>query len=187
VPGSRPGARVATYLLDRFAARPSTRHTTPTLEQVSRWLSSRATLTLTLRVRSSTWCEGLVSIHGGQTTLLRDNQREMDLDDAYRRLVTLRASLYEIQSRDQEQEVRGQALEVLDAVIAAAKQHVDAGDPVLARIYDVLSPETIAGGEPPRAIDLLVVVDQLLAILERKQETPDMTIEMDLPFGRWEG
>ncbi len=98
----------------------------------------------------------------------------MDLDDALGRLYTLSAHLGEISKRDPEQEVRGMALPVMDAVIVAAREHVPPGDPVLATITDVISPESVAAGEPVRAIDALLVVNQLASILERQSPPMDL-------------
>lgn len=66
------------------------------------------------------------------------------------------------------------ALPVLDAVIAAAREHVPSGDPILSVIQDVISAESVGAGEPIRAIDALLVVDQLTAILERQRPPMDM-------------
>lgn len=98
----------------------------------------------------------------------------LDLDDALGRLYSLRATLQEMTKRDAEQEVRGMALPVLDAVIGAAREHVPAGDPILDVIVDVISAESVASGEPIRAIDAIVVVGQLIAILERQRLPMEM-------------
>lgn len=61
------------------------------------------------------------------------------------------------------------ALPVMDAVITAARQHFPDGDPILAKVADVISPENIVGGVPIRAIDALLVVDQLSTALELRR------------------
>jgi hypothetical protein len=91
----------------------------------------------------------------------------MNLSEAQESVLRLRQTLAEIVKGDQEQEVRGVALPVIDAVIEAARAHVKQDDPVLNAITGLISPETIAEGEPIRAIDALVLVDQLLVALNR--------------------
>jgi hypothetical protein len=60
-----------------------------------------------------------------------------------------------ITQRDPEQEVRGIAVHVLDAVLQAVRSTL--GDhPVVAQMYDVLSVESIEEGEPIRAVDAYV-------------------------------
>ncbi len=69
--------------------------------------------------------------------------------------------LTEIVDRDPEQEVRGIALPVLDAVIANAKAVIGPADPVVQAAVDVVSPETISAGEPVRAVDALLFAQML--------------------------
>src|ERR687891_61244 len=89
----------------------------------------------------------------------------MDVSDAYWRVGRLRDNLRAMVDRDPEQEVRGMALPVIDAVLEAAKEFLP-GDPVIATMREVVSPESVAEGEPLRAVDVLVVVDQLHAALD---------------------
>ncbi len=91
----------------------------------------------------------------------------MNLYQAYRAVADLEKKLKHIVERDQEQEVRGMALPVIDAVVGAARQHVRERHPVLESLHDVISVETISSGEPIRAVDAWVVVGQLLVALER--------------------
>jgi hypothetical protein len=90
----------------------------------------------------------------------------VDPHDAKRALRYLISDLRAISQKDQEQEVRGMALPVLDSVIEAAKEHV-VDDPVVQTIRAVISPEAVAEGEPVRAIDAMIVAQQLLQALER--------------------
>jgi hypothetical protein len=90
----------------------------------------------------------------------------VDLEDARFRVRALRDRLVKISDRDPEQEVRGIALPVVDAVLAAAREHVKEGDPVLDAISGLITPESVAEGEPIRAVDALVVADQLLEALD---------------------
>lgn len=63
------------------------------------------------------------------------------------------------------------ALPVLDAVVNAAKDFLP-GDPVVDTIRDAISPEAIAEGEPLRAVDVLIVVDQLHTALSQALPPP---------------
>lgn len=58
------------------------------------------------------------------------------------------------------------AVPVLDAVLTEAKAALG-GDPVVAVMRDVISPETIEAGEPIRALDALIVARQLHAALPK--------------------
>jgi hypothetical protein len=98
----------------------------------------------------------------------------MDLRDAHWRVGRLRDNLQALVDRDPEQEVRGMALPVIDAVLEAAKEILP-GDPVIATMRQVVSPEAVAEGEPLRAVDVLVVVDQLHAALSEALP-PDILI-----------
>lgn len=82
-------------------------------------------------------------------------------DTEARRLVAqLHNDLGKIVDRDPEQEVRGMAIPVLDEALKAVKG-VLAGDPIVARMSDVISVETIDEGDPLRAVDVLMVVSTL--------------------------
>lgn len=61
-----------------------------------------------------------------------------------------------------EQDVRGMAVPVVDAVISEAKDFLDDTDPVVSQIEDVLSADAFASDEGVRAVDLLVVVTILM-------------------------
>ena len=76
-------------------------------------------------------------------------------------LGSLRDTLTNITSRDPEQEVRGIALPVLEAVLQGVRNLMP-GDAIAPTVRDVISPEAIAEGEPPRAVDVLLVLDSLL-------------------------
>ena len=84
--------------------------------------------------------------------------------DAQKRAKRLYRDLKQIVERDPEQEVQGIALPVLDACLSAIRS-VAADDPVLSTVQDVISAETIANGDPVRAVDALVVVGQVIAVI----------------------
>jgi hypothetical protein len=88
----------------------------------------------------------------------------MDVRDAYNRVGGLLRTLRGVTDTDPEQEVQGMALPVMDAVLKAARELLPS-DPVVATIRDVISPEAITEGRPLRAVDALIVVEQLHAAL----------------------
>jgi hypothetical protein len=71
----------------------------------------------------------------------------------------------EITSKDPDQEVRGLAVPVIDAVVTACAQMLDEGDPVFEKIQQLFSVEAMESGEPLRAVDAQIAVGQLLAAL----------------------
>jgi hypothetical protein len=81
-----------------------------------------------------------------------------------RRLTALVDSLQTMVRQDPEQEVQGIAIPVIDAVIEDARS-VLGDDPVVQVVAGIISPETIEAGEPIRAIDALVVAQQLDAAI----------------------
>jgi hypothetical protein len=96
----------------------------------------------------------------------------MNIQEAREAVLRLRIDLDQIVRRDQEQEVQAFALPVIDAVLASAREHVLPGDPVLAALSDLISPETIERGEPIRALEAFLVTDQLLEALKRADPWP---------------
>jgi hypothetical protein len=91
----------------------------------------------------------------------------LDMSDTIVALRRLYADLRRMIDRDSEQEVQGIAVPVLDAVVAAGRQHLDPSDPVAQVVRDFISPETIEEREPMRAVDAYLVVRQLLKALDR--------------------
>ena len=89
---------------------------------------------------------------------------QISIEDARNRAEQLYTDLSRIADRDPEQEVRGIALPVLDACIAALRE-VAADDPVVSRMPDVYSAESVVTGEPVRAVDALVVLGQIIAVI----------------------
>jgi hypothetical protein len=79
--------------------------------------------------------------------------------------------------RDPEQEVLGFAVPVVDAVLAEGRSALPEGDPLIAAIGDVMSAESIGAGEPVRAMEVLLVLEQLEARLGylRSQEMGPLT------------
>jgi len=90
----------------------------------------------------------------------------VDLVDAVHRVLALRNQLQTIAAKDQEQEVGGLALPVVDSVLQEASNLLPAGDPIVDRCRSLITPETIAAGEPIRAVDAVIVVDQLYQALK---------------------
>lgn len=89
---------------------------------------------------------------------------EETLSNVQRQVRTLAETLEVVMERDPEQEVQGMALPVLDAVIAAVRD-LYPQDPMMAVVRDAISPESIAAGEPIRAVDALLVARQLEAVV----------------------
>src|SRR5436190_23900347 len=96
----------------------------------------------------------------------------------------LKDHLEKIVQGDPEQEVRGMAIPVLDAVISASRQCVKEDDPVLHAVRDVVV-DVIETGEPVRAVDALLVVNQLLAAIPLAPM--DLGGGTDVFFGSREG
>src|SRR5665213_2223778 len=92
----------------------------------------------------------------------------LDVEQARTMLKNLRVTLEKVTTRDPEQEVRGMAIPVLDAAIGEVRALVP-DSPIIAQVSDIISPENVAGGEPIRAVDVLVVVDILLGALPPKR------------------
>lgn len=83
---------------------------------------------------------------------------------AKERVQALIKSLETMIQRDPEQEVQGIALRVLDAALEDIKAAL-ADDPVVAAVAGIISPETIEAGDPIRAVDALLVAQQLDAAI----------------------
>jgi hypothetical protein len=98
----------------------------------------------------------------------------MDIDDARERLNNLYYNLGSIISKDQEQEIQGIAIPVIEAVIEEAKKLVP-HDPVVKVIDEWLTPALMGGQGSIRAVDAFLVVGQLLKALpkQRLAEMPE--------------
>jgi hypothetical protein len=92
----------------------------------------------------------------------------VDAEQARGRLYQLHGDLKSLIDKDPEQEVQGWAVPVLDAVLQTAKDVFPAGEPAVAKLRDVMSPEAVASGESVRAVDLYLVVGQLLAAIPHR-------------------
>jgi hypothetical protein len=77
-----------------------------------------------------------------------------------RKIEALVKTLKKIVERDPEQEIQGIAVPVLDAVISQVRAACP-DDSVIASIQDVISADSVALGEPIRAVDMLLVAEQL--------------------------
>lgn len=98
---------------------------------------------------------------------------DVELVDAIRRVRSLRSELRDATQRDLEREIQGPAIQEADAVLGAARPLIPDGNPVLDRLDEVVPPEGIDEGEPVRAFDLLVVVDQVYEVLDAEdRRTP---------------
>ena len=108
----------------------------------------------------------------------------MDVEDARRHLRALQTRLAEITKKDQEQEVEGFALPVIDSVINASRGFIPTDHPVGSTVKDLIDPDAIAAGtlDSVRAVDALIVVDQLLEALP--PETHDFGVASTSVFTR---
>lgn len=92
-------------------------------------------------------------------TNLRKHRGGSVFDAVKRRVDALIKSLGTLIARA-EREVQGLAVPVLDASLEAIKQ-AKPDDPVVASLVELMSADFIGVGEPIRAADMLVVVEQL--------------------------
>jgi len=88
----------------------------------------------------------------------------VDVEQIRSQLEALRQTLRNVVALDSEQEVQGIAIAVLDGVLSAARQVVP-DNPAVQGLHDVISVEAAAEAEPVRAVDALLVTEQLLAAL----------------------
>ena len=103
---------------------------------------------------------------------------EAELADAIRRVRSLRSDLRDATQRDLHREIQGPAIQEADAVLGAARPLIPNGDPVLDRLGEAVPPETIEGGEPVRAFDLLVIVDQVYNALDAEDRRSRLASSM---------
>lgn len=109
----------------------------------------------------------------------------LDVEQARRTLTTLRSSVAAMAATDSEQEVQGIAIQAVDAALSAVRPLV-AESPVMSRVDDVISTYTIDAGEPIRAVDVLLVVDLMLAELPSPAPPkPPRTIMGDIASMEW--
>lgn len=88
----------------------------------------------------------------------------------------LHETLTRLVDRDPEQEVTGIALPVIDQVVAEARRSLPEGSTLGGQIVELISPESLDGGEPVRAADALLVVGQLLAVFEHHEDQRPWTL-----------
>lgn len=92
----------------------------------------------------------------------------MDVKEARVAVGRLFLTLREIAKKDQEQDVMGIAVPILDMVVSAAREHVLPGDPVLDRLPELFSSDmSDPWGDSIRAVDALIAVEQLQLALDR--------------------
>jgi hypothetical protein len=96
----------------------------------------------------------------------------MDLEEAYWAAKQLYEDLQRAADEDAEQEIRGPAIDtvdaVLDAVLDACRRFLP-DHPIVARLQNELSPEAIATGDPVRIVDVVPGVGQITTALELKR------------------
>ncbi len=88
----------------------------------------------------------------------------------------LYASVAKIAERDPDQEVWSRSYGVIDAALDLAMSHLG-GHPVAAEVRKLFSPDTVATGEPVRAVDLLPTLAVLRTLLG--QETWKLRPQID--------
>lgn len=93
------------------------------------------------------------------------------------RVEGLIAALTTIITQDPEQEVRGIAIPVFDAVLEAIKDGIGRDNPVVQATAGVISPETIELGEPIRAADALVVATLLDSEIGPRPIPPPVSVK----------
>jgi hypothetical protein len=89
---------------------------------------------------------------------------ELNLREARAILSNLETVLQVMSAKDPEQEVRGIAIPALDTALSAIRGLIPDSS-VTAGINDIISPMTVAEGEPIRAVDALVVVSILIGAI----------------------
>jgi hypothetical protein len=104
--------------------------------------------------------------------------------DAYSRIHRLTETLRPIASRDPEQEVRGMAVPVMFAVLEAAKVALP-NDPIVRAAWDQFSPELLIDEDPVRAVDALLVAEQLQEALYEPPLPESFGSSMFDPPDRW--
>jgi hypothetical protein len=80
----------------------------------------------------------------------------------------LHRDLQALVDRDPEQEVRGPALPLMDAVISEARNNLPVGSTLGTQMVEIISVAAIESGEPVRVADALIIVGQLLAVYEHQ-------------------
>jgi hypothetical protein len=86
---------------------------------------------------------------------------------AKQRTEALIKSLDKLVASDPEQQVQGFAVPVLAAALEDIKQSMPQ-DPVVKALVDLMSADAIGSGDPIRAADLLVIVEQLDAAIGKR-------------------
>jgi hypothetical protein len=92
----------------------------------------------------------------------------MDLEEAYWAAKQLYEDLQRAADEDAEQEIRGPAIDTVDAVLDACRRFLP-DHPIVARLQNELSPEAIATGDPVRIVDVVPGVGQIATALELKR------------------
>jgi hypothetical protein len=89
----------------------------------------------------------------------------VNLHDARSRVSQLHRDLKEIAANNPNQEVRGFAVPVIDAVVTVCAPFLDEEDPVFEKIQQLFSVEAMEAGKPLRAVDAQIAAGQLLQAL----------------------
>lgn len=95
----------------------------------------------------------------------------MNIAESRAQMRQLQVVLERIIDKDPEQEVRGLAIPVLDAIVEAVKQHLVHHE-VAQQIAGIISVNAVAEGEPLRATDALIVVAALRTALGEEVPLP---------------
>jgi hypothetical protein len=95
----------------------------------------------------------------------------MDLNEAFFAAQQLYEDLQRAADKDAEQEIKGPAIDTVDAVLDACREFLP-DHPIVARLQNVLSPEAIAAGDPVRVVDVVPGVGQIVAALGNKRPPP---------------
>jgi hypothetical protein len=82
----------------------------------------------------------------------------VEAQEARRWLLDLEHKLDEMVRRDRETEIDASTLHVIEALIAAAEEHLLPGDPVVEHVDKFFSPASIGGGLPVLASQVEIIV-----------------------------
>lgn len=92
----------------------------------------------------------------------------MNLEEAYWAAKQLYEDLQRAADKDAEQEIKGPAIDTVDAVLDACRQFLP-DHAIVGRLQNVLSPDAIATGDPVRVVDVVPGVGQIVTALELKR------------------
>jgi hypothetical protein len=82
----------------------------------------------------------------------------VEAQEARRWLLDLQRRLSEMVRRDPETEMDASRLQLIEAVIAAAEEHLLPGDPVVEKVDKFFSPASLGGGLPVLASQVEIII-----------------------------